>query len=173
VSGRRNDPLRFPFPEAVQRVLGPMELNLSPSRVIPLLALLAFGLLAGLVFNTGVGHPHDKIIHVIFFALLTLTIHGLLSCRLRLSAIAAFTLGLGGEAVQGLLPHHETSLQDAFANAVGIALVVVAIALKRSEVKQALKDQTITSDLDKMGLEPLEPVHSDPSSGRSDFGSDR
>jgi len=170
VSGRRFGTLRFPFPDAVQRVLGPMELNLSPIRVIPLAALLAFGLLAGLVFNTGVGHPHDKIIHVIFFGLLTLTIHGLLSCRLRLSAAVAFTLGLAGEAVQGFLPNHETSLQDAFANGVGIALVVAAIALKRSEVKQALNDHGISTNLDKMGLEPF---HSDSRSGPSDLGSDK
>ncbi|GGB40042.1 hypothetical protein GCM10011316_10120 [Roseibium aquae] len=170
MSPHRAKTIRLPLPTAVQRVLGPIEVNLSPSRLLPMAGLIGFGVLAGLLFNTGVGHPYDKIVHVVFFALLTLSIHTLFSCRLRVSAALSFTMGLAGEAVQGLLPHHESSFQDAFANAVGIALVVAAIALKRSEVKQALNSEPIKLDLERMGLQP---VHSDPGSPGRDRSSDK
>lgn len=157
---------RMKMPRFIQQRVDQHYLDISLSRVLPLFALLTFGVLAGLVFNTGVGHPFDKIIHVAFYALLTLSIHALFCCRLRISAIAAFSMGLAGEVVQGFLPNHESSLADAFANGVGIAMVVTAIALIRSETRQVLEEKPVPLDLEQMGLQPIYydlPSESEPS----------
>ncbi|MBO6855294.1 antibiotic resistance protein VanZ [Roseibium aggregatum] len=152
--------LRFKLPRFIQVHVDRHYLDISLSRVLPLFALMTFGVLAGLVFNTGVGHPYDKVIHIGFFALLTLSIHALFCCRLRISAVVAFGMGLAGEVVQGFIPHHEMSLQDAFANGIGVALVVALIALKRSEVRQAVRQDVPAEEreelnLRKMGLQPV------------------
>lgn len=146
---------RLKLPKFIQERVDQHYLDVSLSRILPLLALLTFGVLAGLVFNTGVGHPYDKIIHVAFYALLTLSIHALFCCRLRISAVAAFSMGLAGEVVQGFLPNHESSLSDAFANGVGIAMVVAAIALIRSETQQVMEEKPVPLDLEQMGLQPI------------------
>ncbi|MCV0425117.1 MAG: antibiotic resistance protein VanZ [Roseibium sp.] len=147
--------IRFKLPLGIQKRIDQHYLDASLSRVLPLIALMTFGILVGLVFNTGVGHPYDKIIHIGFFALLTLSIHALFCCRLRISAIVAFSMGLVGEIVQGFIPHHEMSLQDAVANGVGVALIVALIALIRSETKQALLDDQEELQLGEMGLQPV------------------
>lgn len=147
--------IRFKLPAFVQGRIDPHYVDFSLSRVLPLAALVSFGVLMGLVFNTGVGHPYDKVIHIGFYALLTLSIHALFCCRLRISAVVAFTLGLGGEVMQGFLPHHEMSLSDTFANGIGVALVVALIALIRSESRQAVLDAAEDLDLGKMGLQPI------------------
>jgi len=147
---------RFPIPKIISHYVERHYLDVSLSRVIPLAALLTFGVLAGLVFNTGVGHPYDKIIHVAFYALLTLSIHALFCCRLRISAVTAFVMGLAGEAVQSFTPHHEASLADTVANGIGVALVVTAIALIRSEQKQAITAEPVELDLEAYGLEKVQ-----------------
>lgn len=146
---------RFKLPAIVQERVDQHYLDISLSRILPLALLMTFGVLAGLVFNTGVGHPYDKVIHIGFFALLTLSIHALFCCRLRISAIVAFSMGLGGEVVQGFLPHHEMSLPDAIANGIGVALVCAFIALIRSETKQVLRDEAEGLYLGEMGLQPV------------------
>jgi glucitol/sorbitol PTS system EIIB component len=156
--------MRFKLPKAVQSRVDQHYLDVSLSRVLPLICLIIFGVLMGLVFNTGVGHPYDKIIHVAFYALLTLSIHALFCCRLRISAVVAFAMGALGEGLQAFVPHHEASLSDLFANGIGVAMVVAAIALIRSEEKQILRDQPVDFDLKSMGLEPFQ---SDDSSSRS------
>lgn len=146
---------RFKLPGFVQVYVDRRYLDVSLSRVLPLLALMTFGILLGLVFNTGVGHPYDKVIHIGFFALLTLSIHALFCCRLRISAVVAFGMGLGGEVLQGFLPHHEMSLPDAVANGIGVSMIVALIALIRSESRQAVKDEQEDLNLGQMGLEPI------------------
>lgn len=146
---------RFRLPRVVQGLVERDYLDISLSRILPLIALMTFGVLAGLVFNTGVGHPYDKVIHIGFFALLTLSIHALFCCRLRISAVAAFGMGLSGEYVQGFLPNHEMSLPDAVANGIGVALIVALIALVRSEARQAVAEVEPELDLGEMGLEPV------------------
>ncbi|WP_428642636.1 antibiotic resistance protein VanZ [Roseibium sp.] len=148
--------IRFKLPAVLQDRVDRHYLDISLSRVLPLAALLTFGILAGLVFNTGVGHPYDKVIHIGFYALLTLSIHALFCCRLRISAVAAFGLGLAGELAQGLVPHHEMSLADTVANGIGVALVVALIALIRSEVRQAVADDAEDLDFGEMGLRPVQ-----------------
>ncbi|WP_417667823.1 antibiotic resistance protein VanZ [Roseibium sp.] len=148
--------LRVKLPEFIQKRVEQHYLDISVSRILPLACLVTFGVLVGLVFNTGVGHPYDKIIHVAFYALLTLSIHTLFCCRLRISAIVAFCMGLAGEGVQAFVPHHEASLADAFANGIGVAMVVAAIALIRSEEKQVMRSGPMELDLEGMGLEPLQ-----------------
>jgi len=117
-------------------------IDLSLSRVLPMAVLIGYGVLVGLVFNTGLAHPWDKVQHLIFFALLTLAIHAFFCCRLRLSAGAAMALGILGEGIQALTPHHHASLLDVAANTVGVALVVGAVVLIRSETRAALADPT-------------------------------
>lgn len=146
---------RFKLPAFVQDRIDRHYLDISMSRLLPLVILISFGVLVGLVFNTGVGHPYDKVIHIGFFALLTLSIHALFCCRLRISAVVAFAMGLAGEVVQGFLPHHEMSLPDAFANGIGVTLVVALIALIRSEARQAVNDTPEELDFSGMGLEPV------------------
>ncbi|WP_299819239.1 antibiotic resistance protein VanZ [uncultured Roseibium sp.] len=148
--------LRVKLPAFLQDRIDRHYLDISFSRVAPLAILITFGILVGLVFNTGVGHPYDKVIHIGFFALLTLSIHALFCCRLRISAVLAFGMGIAGEIVQGLLPHHEMSLPDTVANGVGVAMVVALIALIRSEKRQAVQDEPAEElNLDQMGLEPV------------------
>ena len=151
----RNKAISVKLPRFIQNRVDQHYLDISLTRVLPLTFLMIFGVLAGLVFNTGLDHPYDKLVHVGFFALLTLSIHTLFCCRLRISALASFALGLGGEAIQGFLPHHHSSMDDALANAIGIALVVVAIALKRSEMRQAMASGPIELVLDRLDLKPL------------------
>ncbi|GAB4518415.1 MAG: hypothetical protein Tsb0019_18530 [Roseibium sp.] len=148
---------RFRLPAFIQVYVDRHYVDVSMSRVLPLVALMTFGVLLGLVFNTGVGHPYDKVIHICFFALLTLSIHALFCCRLRISAVVAFGMGLAGEVTQGFLPHHEMSLPDAVANGIGVALIVALIALIRSEARQAVRDVEPAEDLNlgRMGLEPV------------------
>ncbi|MEP3045332.1 MAG: antibiotic resistance protein VanZ [Roseibium sp.] len=147
--------IRFKLPAFIQRRVDQHYLDVSLSRILPLTVLVIFGVMVGLVFRTGVGHPYDKIIHIGFYALLTLSIHALFCCRLRISAVVAFGLGIGGELVQGLVPHHEMSVPDIFANGIGVALVVALIALVRSESREAVKDDQEDLDLYQMGLEPV------------------
>jgi len=161
---------RLTLPAFIQTYVDRHYLDISLSRVLPLVALMTFGVLVGLVFNTGVGHPYDKVIHIGFFALLTLSIHALFCCRLRISAVVAFGMGLGGEVVQGFLPHHEMSLPDAFANGIGVALIVALIALIRSEARQAVRDEQEEEDLN-LGRMGLEPVRTRYLSGASSDGS--
>ncbi len=149
--------IRFKLPAIVQDRVDRHYLDISLSRILPLTVLLTFGVLVGLVFNTGVGHPYDKVIHIGFYALLTLSIHALFCCRLRISAVVAFSMGIGGEMVQGFLPHHEMSLQDTVANGIGVALIVALIALIRSESRQAVRDEQEELDLNQMGLQPVPP----------------
>ncbi|MEM5583339.1 MULTISPECIES: antibiotic resistance protein VanZ [unclassified Roseibium] len=146
---------RFKLPAFIQARVDRHYLDVSISRVLPLICLMTFGVLVGLVFNTGVGHPYDKVIHIGFFALLTLSIHALFCCRLRISAVVAFGMGLGGEVLQGFLPHHEMSLSDAVANGIGVSMIVALIALIRSETRQAVKDEQEDFNLGRMGLEPV------------------
>jgi len=148
---------RLKLPGFIQTYVDRRYLDISLSRVLPLAILMTVGVLVGLVFNTGVGHPYDKVIHIGFFALLTLSIHALFCCRLRISAVVAFGMGLGGEIAQGFLPHHEMSLPDAVANGIGVALIVALIALVRSEARQAVRDVEEDEELNlgRMGLEPV------------------
>lgn len=157
---------RFRLPKFIQVHVDRHYLDVSLSRIAPLVCLLIFGVLVGLVFKTGVGHPYDKIIHVAFYALLTLSIHTLFCCRLRISAIVAFALGVIGEGIQAFVPHHEASLADAVANGIGVAMIVVAIALIRSEQKQALRSDPMELEIDLEGM-GLEPRQSELSSNRS------
>ncbi|EFO32303.1 VanZ like family [Roseibium sp. TrichSKD4] len=151
----RNKAISIKLPRFIQSRVDQHYLDISLTRLIPLASLMTFGVLVGLVFNTGIDHPYDKIVHVGFFGLLTLSIHTLFCCRLRISAIVSFGLGVGGEIIQGFLPHHYASVDDAIANAIGIALVVVGIALKRSEVRQAMASDPISLNLENMGLQPV------------------
>lgn len=148
--------IRLKLPRFIRKQVDRHYLDISVSRVLPLAALLTFGVLAGLVFNTGVSHPYDKVIHIAFYALLTLSIHALFCCRLRISAVVAFGMGIAGELVQGFLPHHEMSLQDTVANGIGVALIVALIALIRSETRQSVLDHDEDeAALTKMGLQPV------------------
>ena len=165
---------RFTLPAFVQDRIDRHYLDISVSRVLPLIALLTFGVLVGLVFNTGVGHPYDKVIHIGFYALLTLSIHALFCCRLRISAVVAFAMGIAGEIAQGFIPHHEMSLADAFANGVGVALIVALIALVRSESREAVNQPEEELDLGQMGLQPVTtPYLSGVSSEDSGFSSEK
>ncbi|MFD1697522.1 antibiotic resistance protein VanZ [Roseibium aestuarii] len=161
---------RLPLPVFFRKFARTDHVDIEPIRLVPLTILLVVGALLGLVFNTGVGHPYDKIIHISFYAMLTLSIHVLFNCRLRISAVTAFGLGVGGEIAQAFVPHHEASFADAFANGVGVALIVAAIALRRSEEKQAVKQAPVEVDYRGMGLEPVKAYISsapDSSSSRS------
>lgn len=152
----------------IKRKVEEHYLDFSLSRVLPLGLLMVFGVLVGLVFQTGMGHPMDKIVHVTFYALLTLSIHTFFCCRLRISAVAAFALGILGEAIQAFLPHHEASISDAVANGIGVALIVAAIALLRSEKKQALRSEPIDLDFKTMGLEPVQSERRSPAPSSSE-----
>ncbi|GAA0784872.1 antibiotic resistance protein VanZ [Roseibium denhamense] len=166
--------IRLKLPAIIQDRVDQHYLDVSLSRLIPLFVLVVFGVLIGLVFETGVDHPYDKVIHIGFFALLTLSIHAFFCCRLRISALVAFALGIAGEVVQGFLPHHQMSLPDTFANAIGVALTVALIALIRSETRQALHDKQDDLDLTQMGLEPVRTRYlSGSSEERPDSSSDK
>lgn len=166
--------IRFKLPAVIQRRVDQHYLDVSLSRILPLTVLLIFGVLVGLVFRTGVDHPYDKVIHIGFYALLTLSIHALFCCRLRISAVVAFGMGIAGEIAQGLVPHHEMSLPDIFANGIGVALVVALIALVRSESREAVKDDQEDLDFGEMGLEPVRTRYlSGSSSEDSGFPSDK
>jgi hypothetical protein len=130
----------------LRRTVARHYLDLSFSRVAPLALLLCYGVAVGLVFNTGIDHPWDKLQHLVFFGLLTLAIHAFFCCRLRISAGVASLAGIGGEALQALTPHHHASLGDVAANSVGVALVVFAIVLIRSETRAALAEKAFEGD---------------------------
>lgn len=108
-------------------------------RMLPLAALAAYGAAFGLIFSSGLSHPYDKLQHIAFYGLLTLSIHALLRCRLRLSAALAFAIGVAGEALQALTPHHHASAMDIAANSLGVLVVAAMIALMRSEEEMAIE----------------------------------
>ncbi|MBA5778927.1 antibiotic resistance protein VanZ [Stappia sp. F7233] len=108
-------------------------------RLLPFLSLAIYGAAFGLVFNSGLAHPYDKLQHIAFYGLLTLSIHSLLRCRLRLSAALAFAIGVAGEALQALTPHHQASVLDIAANSLGVLVVAAMIALMRSEEEMAIE----------------------------------
>lgn len=147
-------------------------IDLSLSRVLPMAVLIGYGVLVGLVFNTGLQHPWDKVQHLVFFALLTLAIHAFFCCRLRLSAGAAMALGILGEGIQALTPHHHASLLDVAANTVGVALVVGTVVLIRSETRAALAEQADGFEpQDQLSDAPLAASPSAPSSAPSPVSS--
>ncbi|GGE99215.1 antibiotic resistance protein VanZ [Stappia taiwanensis] len=133
------------YPRWIRRYVDRDYLDLSPSRVLPMAVLLVYGVAVGLVFNTGIDHPYDKLQHLVFFGLLTLAIHALFCCRLRISAGEAMLAGLAGEGVQALTPHHQASLLDVAANSVGVAIVVAAIMLVRAETRIA-EEEAVASE---------------------------
>lgn len=145
--------IRIPVPAFYRSFARTDHVDISVIRLVPLTILLTVGALLGLVFTTGVSHPYDKIVHIGFYALLTLSVHALFNCRLRISAVIAFGMGVGGEVAQAFVPHHEASFADAFANGIGVALVVAAIALYRSETKQAFRQPPLRLDLTEYDLE--------------------
>lgn len=157
------------LPRWVRRHAERDYIDLSLGRVLPLSVLIAYGVIVGLVFNTGLDHPWDKVQHLVFFALLTLSIHAFFCCRLRLSAGAAMLMGIAGEGVQAMTPHHHASLLDIAANSVGVALVVAIVVLIRSETRAALADRTgdpvLEVDLPETAALPVQA--SSPSSPRS------
>ncbi|WP_439528057.1 VanZ family protein [Pannonibacter sp.] len=128
--------IRFHLPAFVRRHVDAHYIDISLSRVLPLAALIVFGLAVGVVFNHGLSHPFDKVLHVAFYGLLTLSIHAFFCCRLRISALVAFGFGIGGEILQAFIPGRDASLLDAAANGIGVALVVFGIALWRSEQRR-------------------------------------
>lgn len=164
---------RIPVPMFYRSIARTDHVNISVVRLIPLAMLLTVGVLLGLVFTTGVGHPYDKIVHIGFYALLTLSIHALFNCRLRISAVLAFGMGVGGEIAQAFVPYHEASLADACANGIGVALVIVAIALYRSEGKQALRQAPVELDYHSMGLEPIKAQAPSSSESSRSSGSEK
>lgn len=123
-------------------------LDLSPVRAGPLALLVAYGIVAGFIHNPGIDHPFDKLQHLVFFGLLTLSIHAFFCCRLRISAGIAATLGLTAELVQALVPSREFSLDDIAANMLGVTLVVAAIMLLRLEVRAALAGRSLVPEGD-------------------------
>jgi hypothetical protein len=137
------------LPRWVRRHAERDYIDLSLGRVLPLSVLIAYGVIVGLVFNTGLDHPWDKVQHLVFFALLTLSIHAFFCCRLRLSA--------------------GTAMLDIAANSVGVALVVAIVVLIRSETRAALAGRTgdpvLKVDLPETAALPVQA--SSPSSPRS------
>lgn len=147
---------RLQLPGFIQVYVDKHYLDVSLSRVLPFVALLVFGFLIGFVYRAGFDHPYDKVIHMVFFGLLTISIHTLFCCRLRISAVVAFMAGIGGELIQAFIPHRMMSIPDTFANGIGVALVVVAIALIRAENRQAVKDEQEDFSLDDVGFDPVQ-----------------
>ena len=129
-----------PLPPPLRRCVDRHYIDVSIWRLLPLSVLIGYGVMVGLVFNTGLDHPWDKVQHVVFFALLTVAIHAFFCCRLRLSAGAALAMGLAGEIVQAFTPHHHASLLDMVANMVGVVLIVATVLLIRSETQAVLAD---------------------------------
>lgn len=155
------------LPRWVRRHAERDYIDLSLGRVLPLCVLIAYGVIVGLVFNTGLDHPWDKVQHLVFFALLTLSIHAFFCCRLRISAGIAAGLGLTAELVQALVPHREFSLGDIAANMLGVTLVVAAIMLLRLEVHAALSGSPSSGEQDDETADAAQAQPVASSSGRS------
>ncbi len=124
--------------------------RLSVRRLLPLAALLVYGLTFGLLYSTGLEHPYDKVQHLVFFGLLTLALASVFRLPLFMAAATTIVLGAFGEGLQALLPHHEASLFDAAANSLGALSAAGVTALLRSEVAiadlQGHKQEAIQAD---------------------------
>jgi hypothetical protein len=160
--------IRFRLPHVVAYYVDRDYLDISLSRVLPLAALCIFGLLTGVIFNHGLQHPFDKMLHLGFYGLLTLSIHAFFCCRLRISAIVAVALGFAGEGVQMFIPGREASFTDGAANGIGVLIVVAAIALWRMESRK-IDAEAVDSDVaDPLDLHPLRASSCPSSRGVSD-----
>lgn len=153
--------------ELVRTLVRQHYLDLSAARVWPLCVLVAYGIVAGFIYNPGMDHPWDKLQHLVFFGLLTLSIHAFFCCRLRISAGIAAGLGLTAELVQALVPNREFSLGDIAANMLGVTLVVAAILLLRLEVRAALAGGSPVPDRD----EDMDAAQAQPAASSSARGS--
>lgn len=160
--------IRFRLPHVIAYYADRDYLDISLSRVLPLAALCIFGLLTGVIFNHGLQHPFDKMLHLGFYGLLTLSIHAFFCCRLRISAVVAVALGFAGEAVQMLIPGREASLMDGVANGIGVVIVVAAIALWRMETRKIDADMQVDETADFGELQPIRLSSSPSSRGVSD-----
>lgn len=152
--------------EFVRALVQRHYLDLSAARVWPLCVLVAYGIVAGFIYNPGMDHPFDKLQHLVFFGLLTLSIHAFFCCRLRISAGIAAGLGLTAELVQALVPNREFSLGDIAANMLGVTLVVAAIMLLRLEVRAALSGGPPVREDDEATDAPLAQPAAPSSSAR-------
>ena len=132
--------LRIPLPKMLRHALRRRFISIPLARCLPLVGILLFGVLFGLVFSSGLDHPYDKVLHLCFYAALTLALRHLMRCRIWYAAAIAFVIGLGGEAAQSLLPNHDASLEDALANGVGVLFAAIGTLLYRSEVRQSLRE---------------------------------
>ncbi|WP_067338106.1 hypothetical protein [Stappia indica] len=153
--------------ELVRALVQRHYLDLSAARVWPLCVLVVYGIVAGFIYNPGMDHPFDKLQHLLFFGLLTLSIHAFFCCRLRISAGIAGGLGLTAELVQALVPHREFSLGDIAANMLGVTLVVAAIMLLRLEVRAALSGGPSSGEQDDEAADAAQAQPAASSSGRS------
>lgn len=160
--------IRFALPHVIAYYVDRDYMDISLSRVLPLAALCLFGLLTGVIFNHGLQHPYDKMLHVGFFGLLTLSIHAFFCCRLRISAISSLALGFAGEWVQMFIPGRDASLLDAVANGTGVVLVVAAIALWRMESRKIDAERQTGETADFGELQPIRLSSSPSSRGVSD-----
>ncbi|MFN4166790.1 MAG: VanZ family protein [Pannonibacter phragmitetus] len=160
--------IRFRLPHVIAYYADRDYLDISFSRVLPLAALCIFGLLTGVIFNHGLQHPFDKMLHLGFYGLLTLSIHAFFCCRLRISAVVAVALGFAGEAVQMFIPGREASLMDGFANGIGVAIVVAAIALWRMESRKIDAEGQAGKTASFGELQPIRLSSSPSSRGVSD-----
>ena len=160
--------IRFRLPHVIAYYADRDYLDISLSRVLPLAALCIFGLLTGVIFNHGLQHPFDKMLHLGFYGLLTLSIHAFFCCRLRISAVVAVALGFAGEAVQMLIPGREASLMDGFANGIGVVIVVAAIALWRMESRKIDAEGQAGETASFGELQPIRLSSSPSSRGVSD-----
>lgn len=91
--------------------------------------LVVIGVTFGLGFTAGIDHPYDKLVHGVFFALLTVSLSGFFGGRILPALALAVLIGGGGELAQALLPHREASLLDMAANLVGALSAASVMAL--------------------------------------------
>lgn len=93
----------------------------TPSLIGLMLSLLV-GFTLGFIVRHGLAHPFDKAVHVVFFAFFLFFAATSIRNKIVIPILAVFSLALGGEIIQGMLPLRDMSGGDLLANALGCLL---------------------------------------------------
>lgn len=119
-------------PERMDMTMSPDGINVWPFRWLLLVAVCAISYLAFTSPEQGVAvRGWDKLNHAVAFYVLALLID-FASPRTRFGAVkvlALFAYGVAIEAVQYFIPTREASLNDLFADAIGVLAYVCSLPL--------------------------------------------
>ncbi|MDX5595139.1 hypothetical protein [Pseudovibrio sp. SPO723] len=125
------------------------------------LALLGAAAILGVMWDqllvSPLPDPLDKLVHLCYFAALTVILYRLMNKNIIPAFLCAFALGILGECLHGLLTSDPIQVMDFVANGLGVTATVSLMGLIRSE-SEALQRCIARSEHDLRPIRIKEPV---------------